>query len=56
MDAKTDDMLLPVRGRRPTVDLSIAAIIPLYNGARWIEQSIASVLAQTGLCGVGSLA
>jgi glycosyltransferase involved in cell wall biosynthesis len=28
-------------------DLSIAAIIPLYNGARWIEQSIKSVLAQT---------
>jgi glycosyltransferase involved in cell wall biosynthesis len=47
MDAKTDDMLLPVRGRRPTVDLSIVAIIPLYNGGRWIEQSIASVLAQT---------
>jgi glycosyltransferase involved in cell wall biosynthesis len=28
-------------------DLSIAAVIPLYNGARWIEQSIKSVLAQT---------
>src|SRR5258708_4402360 len=28
-------------------NLSIVAIIPLYNGARWIEQSIASVLAQT---------
>jgi len=28
-------------------DLSIVAIIPLYNGARWIEQSIKSVLAQT---------
>ena len=28
-------------------DLSIAAIIPLYNGARWIEQTIRSVLAQT---------
>jgi glycosyltransferase involved in cell wall biosynthesis len=27
--------------------LSIVAIIPLYNGARWIEQSINSVLAQT---------
>jgi glycosyltransferase involved in cell wall biosynthesis len=27
-------------------DLSIVAIIPLYNGARWIEQSIKSVLAQ----------
>jgi glycosyltransferase involved in cell wall biosynthesis len=26
---------------------SIVAIIPLYNGARWIEQSIKSVLAQT---------
>jgi len=28
-------------------DLSIVAIIPLYNGARWIEQSIGSVLSQT---------
>jgi glycosyltransferase involved in cell wall biosynthesis len=28
-------------------DLSIVAIIPLYNGAQWIEQSIASVLSQT---------
>jgi len=28
-------------------DLSIVAIIPLYNGARWIEGSIRSVLAQT---------
>jgi glycosyltransferase involved in cell wall biosynthesis len=28
-------------------DLSIVAIIPLYNGARWIEQSIQSVLSQT---------
>src|SRR5260370_10978356 len=28
-------------------DHSIAAIIPLYNGAQWIEQSIKSVLAQT---------
>jgi glycosyltransferase involved in cell wall biosynthesis len=28
-------------------DLSIVAIIPLYNGARWIHQSIASVLSQT---------
>jgi len=27
--------------------LSIVVIIPLYNGARWIEQSIASVLSQT---------
>lgn len=30
-----------------THDLSIVAIIPLYNGGRWIEQSIASVLSQT---------
>jgi glycosyltransferase involved in cell wall biosynthesis len=29
------------------VDFSIVAIIPLYNGARWIEESIGSVLAQT---------
>lgn len=28
-------------------NLSIVAIIPLYNGARWIEQSISSVLSQT---------
>ena len=28
-------------------DLSIVVIIPLYNGAQWIEQSIASVLSQT---------
>jgi glycosyltransferase involved in cell wall biosynthesis len=27
--------------------LKIVAIIPLYNGAKWIEQSIRSVLAQT---------
>jgi glycosyltransferase involved in cell wall biosynthesis len=28
-------------------DLSIVVIIPLYNGAPWIEQSIASVFSQT---------
>jgi glycosyltransferase involved in cell wall biosynthesis len=28
-------------------DLSIVAIIPLYNGAKWIEQAITSVLSQT---------
>jgi glycosyltransferase involved in cell wall biosynthesis len=28
-------------------DLSIVAIIPLYNGAQWIGQAIASVLSQT---------
>jgi glycosyltransferase involved in cell wall biosynthesis/SAM-dependent methyltransferase len=28
-------------------ELSIAAIIPLYNGARWIEGAITSVLTQT---------
>jgi glycosyltransferase involved in cell wall biosynthesis len=28
-------------------NLSIAAIIPLYNGARWIEESVNSVLSQT---------
>ena len=33
------------------VDLSIAAIIPLYNGAKWIGQSIQSVLSQTLLPG-----
>ncbi len=29
------------------LDLSIAAIIPLYNGARWIEGTVRSVFAQT---------
>jgi glycosyltransferase involved in cell wall biosynthesis len=28
-------------------DLSVVAIIPLYNGGRWIEQTIRSVLSQT---------
>jgi glycosyltransferase involved in cell wall biosynthesis len=28
-------------------DLSIVAVIPLYNGARWIKQSVRSVFAQT---------
>jgi glycosyltransferase involved in cell wall biosynthesis len=28
-------------------DLSIAAVIPLYNGARWIERTIQSVFTQT---------
>jgi glycosyltransferase involved in cell wall biosynthesis len=28
-------------------NLSIVAIVPLYNGAKWIEQAIASVLSQT---------
>jgi len=32
-------------------DLSIVAIIPLYNGARWIEQSIRSVLSQDAQAG-----
>ena len=38
-----------VRGGRSMTrsDPSIVAIIPLYNGARWIEQAIASVLSQT---------
>jgi len=31
-------------GAEPT---GVAAIIPLYNGARWIEQSLRSVLSQT---------
>jgi glycosyltransferase involved in cell wall biosynthesis len=30
-----------------TADLSIIAIIPLYNGAKFIEEAIRSVLAQT---------
>jgi glycosyltransferase involved in cell wall biosynthesis len=33
--------------RDVTTDLSIVAIIPLYNGARWIEEAIAGVLSQT---------
>src|SRR5713226_3858131 len=28
-------------------DLSIVAIIPLYNGAKWIEETIRGVFAQT---------
>lgn len=28
-------------------DLSIVVVIPLYNGAQWIEQAVASVLSQT---------
>lgn len=33
--------------RQTDCDPSIVAIIPLYNGARWIERCLASVLAQT---------
>ena len=33
--------------RSVNTGFSIVAIIPLYNGARWIEEAIASVLAQT---------
>jgi glycosyltransferase involved in cell wall biosynthesis len=32
---------------KASADLSIVAIIPLYNGARWIDQAIRSVFAQT---------
>jgi glycosyltransferase involved in cell wall biosynthesis len=38
--------LFGVRGVNVT-DLSIVAIIPLYNGARWIEKTVNSVLSQT---------
>jgi glycosyltransferase involved in cell wall biosynthesis len=36
-----------IKNSQGKMDVSIVAIIPLYNGARWIEQSIASVLSQT---------
>jgi glycosyltransferase involved in cell wall biosynthesis len=48
MDASTPIELLKAgssNGARAA--LSIAAIIPLYNGARWIEGAIRSVLSQT---------
>jgi glycosyltransferase involved in cell wall biosynthesis len=35
----------PSKGDPP--DRSIVAIMPLYNGARWVEEAIRSVLAQT---------
>jgi glycosyltransferase involved in cell wall biosynthesis len=41
---------LPRMQGRPTADmtdLSIVAIIPLYNGAKWIEGTMRSVFAQT---------
>jgi glycosyltransferase involved in cell wall biosynthesis len=38
---------LKVRGGADMKDFSIVAIIPLYNGARWIEGAIRSVFAQT---------
>ncbi len=47
MDAATPVELLNVDCVDREQDLSIAAIIPLYNGARWIEQAVRSVLAQT---------
>jgi len=37
----------PTTIRRSAPEHSIAAVIPLYNGARWIEQTINSVLSQT---------
>jgi glycosyltransferase involved in cell wall biosynthesis len=40
-------LLLHFFGGASMTDPSIVAIIPLYNGARWIEQSIRSVFAQT---------
>jgi glycosyltransferase involved in cell wall biosynthesis len=55
--SKSDPAKLPISERRNAPerermtdtrsDLSIVAIIPLYNGARWIEQTIRSVLSQT---------
>ncbi|HEX5453942.1 MAG TPA: glycosyltransferase family A protein [Stellaceae bacterium] len=40
---RTVRVVEPVRDKR----LSIVTIIPLYNGARWIERAINSVLGQT---------
>lgn len=45
MDAMT--MTKPAVRMRRDKDLSIVTIIPLYNGARWIERAINSVLSQT---------
>jgi glycosyltransferase involved in cell wall biosynthesis len=41
-----DRDVVPGRANKPT-KLSVTAIIPLYNGERFIEQSLRSVLAQT---------
>jgi glycosyltransferase involved in cell wall biosynthesis len=47
MDALTPTHLVDYDDRGSDRDLSIAAIMPLYNGAKWVEQSIRSILAQT---------
>jgi len=50
MDASTPVELLQADcDDREKPDLSIVAIIPLYNGARWIERAVRSVLEQTRL-------
>lgn len=40
-------MLLCGYGGHDMTDVSIVAIIPLYNGAKWIEGAVRSVFAQT---------
>jgi len=48
MDASTPaDLLKSDYCFQDDQDLSIVAIIPLHNGAKWIERTIRSVLAQT---------
>ena len=38
---------LPKAERSPARALSVAAILPLYNGELWVEQALRSILAQT---------
>jgi glycosyltransferase involved in cell wall biosynthesis len=47
MDALTPTHLVDYDDPGSDKDLSIAAIMPLYNGAKWVEQSIRSILTQT---------
>jgi glycosyltransferase involved in cell wall biosynthesis len=47
MPTDADSLRLSVQARMANVEHSIVAVVPLYNGAAWIEESIRSVLAQT---------